>query len=65
MKSIKKGNVLIVGHSNTIDDLANKLAGSNVVAGDLPDTDYDNIFILKRKGKKYRFTREVYGVITQ
>ncbi|HEV7779837.1 MAG TPA: phosphoglycerate mutase family protein [Chitinophagaceae bacterium] len=65
LKSIKKGNVLVVGHSNTIDDLANKLAGSTVVAGDLPETDYDNIFILKRKGNKYRFSGETYGAPTQ
>ena len=65
LKAIKKGNVLVVGHSNTIDDLANKLAGSIVVASDLPETDYDNIFILKRKGKKYKFSRETYGAPTQ
>lgn len=65
LKAITKGNILVVGHSNTIDDLANKLAGTNVVAGDLPETDYDNIFILKRKGKKYKFVREEYGAPTQ
>jgi broad specificity phosphatase PhoE len=65
LKAITKGNVLVVGHSNTIDDLANNLAGTNVVAGDLPETDYDNIFVLKRKGKKYKFVGETYGVPTQ
>ncbi len=65
LKAIRKGNVLVVGHSNTIDDLANKLAGSTVVPGDLPETDYDNIFILKRRGKKYLFSRGEYGAPTQ
>jgi broad specificity phosphatase PhoE len=65
LKAIKKGNVLVVGHSNTIDDLANKMAGTIVVPGDLPDTEYDNIYIIKRKGKKYKFVGETYGVPTQ
>jgi broad specificity phosphatase PhoE len=65
LKGIKKGNVLVVGHSNTVDDLCNKLAGSTVVAADLPETDYDNLFILKRKGSKYRFSRSTYGAPTE
>jgi broad specificity phosphatase PhoE len=65
LKAIRKGSVLVVGHSNTIDDLANKMAGSTVVPGDLPETDYDNLFIIKRKGKKYKFVGETYGAPTQ
>ena len=61
IKSIKRGNILIVGHSNTIDDIANKLAGSTVVPGDLKDNQYDNLFILERKGTRYLFTNEKYG----
>jgi phosphohistidine phosphatase SixA len=61
IKGIKKGNILIVGHSNTVDDLCNKIAGSTVVAGDLKDSEYDNLFILKRKGGTYKFKREKYG----
>ncbi len=62
IKNIRKGNVLIVGHSNTVDDLANKIAGSAVVPGDLKDSDYNNLFILKRKGNIYQFKNEKYGV---
>ncbi len=61
VKTIRKGDVLIVGHSNTVDDIANKLAGSIVLPGDLNDKEYDNIFILKRKGSSYKFSREKYG----
>ena len=61
VKSIDK-NVLIVGHSNTIDDIANLLSGSTQVAGDLPDGEYDNIFIIRYKGKKFKkFERVRYG----
>jgi len=61
IKAIRKGNVLVVGHSNTIDDIANKLAGKTVVAGDLKDNEYDNLYILKRKGATYFFKNEKYG----
>jgi phosphohistidine phosphatase SixA len=56
-----KGNVLIVGHSNTVDDIANKLTGRTVVPGDLPETEYDNLFIITKKGKKWLFERRKYG----
>ena len=65
LKSIKKGNVLIMGHSNTLDDIANALAGKTVVEGDLKESDYDNIFIIKRKGNKMNFKRITYGAPTE
>ncbi|HEY6504635.1 MAG TPA: phosphoglycerate mutase family protein [Chitinophagaceae bacterium] len=57
----KGKNVLIVGHSNTVDDIVNKLCGETKVAGDLPDTEYDNLFIVKKKGKKMVFQQKKYG----
>ena len=61
LRYIKKGNVLVVGHSNTIDDIANKLCGKTMVPGDLKDADYDNLFVVKRKGNRYVFTGKKYG----
>lgn len=61
LKEIRKGNVLVVGHSNTIDDLANKLCGNKVVPGDLKDSEYDHLYRVKRKGKTYQFNNEKYG----
>jgi 2,3-bisphosphoglycerate-dependent phosphoglycerate mutase len=51
----KKKNTLIVGHSNTIDDVVNMLCGKKEVAGDLPDAEYNKLFIVKIKGKKISF----------
>ncbi len=62
IKNIRKGDILIVGHSNTVDDIANKIAGKTVVPGDLKDNAHDNLFIFKRKGSSYNFKREQYGV---
>ncbi|MBI5858734.1 MAG: histidine phosphatase family protein [Sphingobacteriales bacterium] len=62
VKSIKKGDVLIVGHSNTVDDVVNKLCGQTIIPGDLKDFEYDNLYVLKRKGSSYKFKNEKYGV---
>jgi phosphohistidine phosphatase SixA len=59
LKAIEKKNVLVVGHSNTVDDLVNKLTSKQLL-NDLPDSSYNNLFIVKRAGKKYRFTRKSY-----
>jgi len=60
MKSIKK-NVLIIGHSNTVDDIVNSLTGSVSVPGDLKDNEYDNLFVIKYRGKKITFDKKKYG----
>jgi broad specificity phosphatase PhoE len=57
----QKGNGLVVGHSNTVDDIINKLTGETKIAADLKDYEYDNLFIIKFRGKKAFFRQRKYG----
>lgn len=59
LKAIQNKNVLVVGHSNTVDDIVNKLTGRQLLS-DLPDSSFNNLFIVKKVGKKYKFTRRIY-----
>lgn len=65
IKSIRQGNVLIVGHSNTVDDIVNKLCTFILIPADLKDSEYDNLFIVTKKGKKYEFSVKTYGTVTE
>jgi len=64
LKEIRKGNSLIVGHSNTVDDIVNKLCGEIKVPNDLPDSEYDNLYIVTKKGKHFKFENKTYGTPT-
>lgn len=56
-----KKNTLIIGHSNTVDDLVNKLLGRTVLTDDLPDNAFNNLYIITKKGKEFHFQATVYG----
>lgn len=62
LMQINKGNILVVGHSNTVDDLVNRLAGSRQIQGDLPDTQYGDLFVIRKKGKKTTVTKNHFGL---
>ncbi|MDP9229318.1 MAG: histidine phosphatase family protein [Bacteroidota bacterium] len=64
LTGIKKGNVLIICHSNTVDDIVNKLAGGTKLPGDLNESEYDNLYVVKYKrllGRKISFKKRKYG----
>ena len=60
IKALPKGNVLIVGHSNTIDDLVNQFYPQAQLK-DLPDSQYGDLFIIKRKGQRYSLQVDHFG----
>lgn len=55
------GATLVVGHSNTVDDLVNKLTGKTFVRGDLPETVFDRLYIITRKKNRFGFTENRFG----
>ena len=64
LKGIKHGNSLIVGHSNTVDDIVNKLCGEIKIPKDLPDTEYDNLYVITKKRLRIKFQNKTYGAPT-
>lgn len=54
-----KKSVLIVGHSNTVDDVVNKFIGTSTLS-DLPDSVYNRLFILKKKKSGYELIQKTY-----
>lgn len=49
-----KENILVVGHSNTIDDLVNTLMNKKLLS-DLADNQYGDIFIVHKKGNSMSY----------
>lgn len=64
LKKIEGKNILIVGHSNTVRHIANGLYEQDTLKKDLEETDFDNLYIVKRQTapkKKLSFQANTYG----
>ena len=64
LKQIKGKNVLVVGHSNTTKYVVNGLFERDTLRSDIPDNDFDNLYIVKRQffpARKMRFFAKTYG----
>ena len=60
LKKEGKGGILIVGHSNTVDDLVNGFMGQDLLT-DLADNRYGDLFVIRKKGKKFSFEQKRFG----
>lgn len=56
----RTGNILVVGHSNTINHLANYFVGTDEKYPDLQDTEYDFIFEVSLKEDGSSVERKVF-----
>lgn len=55
-----EGNVLVVGHSNTVSQLANAFVGDGEKFADLTDLEYDYIYVVTLEKKRARVVRKLY-----
>lgn len=60
LKAHRGAPVLVVGHSNTVDDIVNGLTGKQLLQ-DLPDSQYGDLFHVKVKGKKVELEKARFG----
>jgi broad specificity phosphatase PhoE len=59
-----KYNVLVVGHSNTVDNIVNGLTNTATIPADLQDSEYDNLFVINYKrffGTRIKYERLKFG----
>jgi broad specificity phosphatase PhoE len=55
-----EGNVLVVGHSNTVSRLANAFVGEGEKFADLTDLDYDYIYVVTLEKNGATVVRKLY-----
>lgn len=55
-----EGNVLVVGHSNTVSQLANSFVGEGEKYPDLTDLEYDFIYVVKLESNSSSVVRKLY-----
>jgi 2,3-bisphosphoglycerate-dependent phosphoglycerate mutase len=56
-----RGKTIIVGHSNTVDDIVNGLTGQHLL-DNLPDSQYGDLFVVTVKRKKAALKKKHFGL---
>lgn len=56
----REGNILVVGHSNTVSQLANYFVGEGEKFADLTDLEYDFIYVVTLEKNGSKVERKVY-----
>lgn len=63
--STKPNNILVVGHSNTIPAIIKKLGVKDFDAKDIPDNEYDNLFIVTIQNDQASLKKLKYGKLSE
>lgn len=53
--------ILIIGHSNTIPQIIRKFGVTDYPYGDIPDNEFDNLFLITYKKEKAKLKKIRYG----
>ena len=56
--------ILIIAHSNTIPQIIRKFGVTDFPYGDIPDNEFDNLFVITYKNSKARVSKLKYGVMS-
>ena len=54
-------NILIIGHSNTLPAIIRKAGITGFTLKEIPDNQYDNLFIVKQRKNKTLLQSKKYG----
>jgi 2,3-bisphosphoglycerate-dependent phosphoglycerate mutase len=54
-------NILVIGHSNTILPIVKRLGVKNISIHEIPDDEYDYLFVVTYKKNKATLKVEKYG----
>ncbi len=61
----KYKNILIVGHSNTVPAIVRLVGASDYAVKELPDSEYDNFFMVKQVAGKPVLVAEKFGELSK
>ena len=62
--SCKQKNILIIGHSNTMPSIIRRAGVNNYTPKEIPDYEYDNLFVVRQTRKKAILTNKKFGVVS-
>lgn len=54
--------ILVIAHSNTIPQIIRKFGVTDYPYGDIPDNEFDNLFVISYKKGKAKLKRMKYGI---
>ena len=61
LRAGKAKNILVVGHSNTLPGIVRKAGVAGYTVKDIPDNEYDNLFIVKQRKGKATLQQKKFG----